>query len=497
MATRVVAGAAALGLAVAVAVLGVSAATGRDPRPLPVIGGDTEDASSPSSPASVEYRVEGDLDALDGEEHAWELGRDVDLDRVAALAEALGLPGTVAEIGSGWEVVEGNRRLEVERQPGLPWSYSVGSPPSDGEIVCAMPACPPGTACPQVCPPGDEPVAMPMPTDLPSAEEAERLARPVVAAGGVDLKGAALRVDDLTRAWMVNVDPEVGGLPTVGMGSAVTVGANGTIEYAGGWMGRPERGDLYPLVGTPAALAGLSSERSMPTADGREPATACLDCPGIEPVVVTITGVQLGLEWAPAFNGAGGWLVPAYLFETAEGAAGPDLVTLAVSDAHLVSPDEPRPMPEPQPGPQPGPEPTPAPAPDPVPVPAPEPGPVPPRAGCLTSPGGDDGSPSLEVCQTGPARAGEPVAFELVASDAGSGIRDDCGSPVVVFGDEGETAVCGIGCLSLADGPGRLRKTFTHVYAEPGTYRASFSLFGCGPESGLVGEVNLQVVVAA
>ncbi len=102
----------------------------------------------------------------------------------------------------------------------------------------------------------------------------------------------------------------------------------------------------------------------------------------------------------------------------------------------------------------------------------------------------------LEVCQVGVARAGQPVAFELVATDPDSGVRDDCGSPVVAFGDEdGGVAVCEVACLSLPAGPGRLRRSFDHVYAEFGTYTATFTLIGCGSDAAADVSVDLPVTV--
>lgn len=107
---------------------------------------------------------------------------------------------------------------------------------------------------------------------------------------------------------------------------------------------------------------------------------------------------------------------------------------------------------------------------------------------------GADQPPQVEVCQVRPARAGEPVTFELKASDADSGIRDDCGSPKATYGDASETAICLIGCESLPPGPDQLHRRFEHVYAEPGTYGATFTLVGCGPDDPIT-SVSLPVTV--
>lgn len=382
MGKRMVAGAAALGVAVGVAVVGVLVATGgsEPPAPLPVLAGDRGEGAEPADAASgivvapIEYRTDGPLDELGGEAFAWELGGDADLDRIDALAEALGMDGEAVESGSGWEVVDGARRLDVARQGGLPWSYSAtaggsvpggGSSGSDGAskgpvppelrpddtvtsdaetpsapgsvdpsrpdetIVCEMPPCPPGTACVQVCPP-------PRPEGLPSGEEAEEIAGRILAAGGLDLDQADVRVEDQVSAWLVSADPVVGGLPTVGMGSVVSVGGGGDVAFASGWLAEPQRGDAYPLIGSSEALRRLQDRQPVPLDEGREPAVGCEGCPATEPVVVTVTSVRLGLELAPAADAGAAWLVPAYLFEIDGGGPGSEVVALAVVDEYLT-----------------------------------------------------------------------------------------------------------------------------------------------------------------
>lgn len=92
--------------------------------------------------------------------------------------------------------------------------------------------------------------------------------------------------------------------------------------------------------------------------------------------------------------------------------------------------------------------------------------------------------PGVRVCLDGQVSAGQPAVFELFATDPDSSIRDDCGSPVAAFGDEeAGPVVCTIGCFSSPEaGPDELRRSFEHVYADSGSYRATFSLIGCAPE---------------
>src|SRR5690606_24886721 len=54
---------------------------------------------------------------------AWSVpaGRDDTPSRIRALGSALGLAGEVTAGDGSWTVVDGDRRLEVSDQPGLPW----------------------------------------------------------------------------------------------------------------------------------------------------------------------------------------------------------------------------------------------------------------------------------------------------------------------------------------------------------------------------------------
>lgn len=244
----------------------------------------------------------------------------------------------------------------------------------------------------------------------------------------------------------------------------------------------PERGERYDLIGSSEALRRLVEGQPRPLSGGREPAVRCLDCPEPqpepEPVVVTVTGVRLGLELVPAYDVEHTWLVPAYLSETTGGGPGPDLVTIAVSDDDLV------PVPEPPPPSEP-------------PVVAPsDNGPGRRCVGVVAAGVPGAGQPhQLEVCQVGwpgpaspwPSSWWPPTPTRASATTA---------VPVVTFGDEdGGAAVCEVACLSLPPGPGRLRRSFDHVYAEFGTYTATFTLIGCGSDAAADVSVDLPVTV--
>ena len=239
-------------------------------------------------------------------------------------------------------------------------------------IDCAMPECPPDAACIQVCPepgPDGEPIPMPepeRPADLPSAKEAEAIARDLLGSVGADLTGAETRVDDGFSTWAFVADPVVGGLPTFGMTSIVGVGSAGRIEYANGWLDDPTEGDTYPLVGVDAALERLDEMGGgwFAYAPGApEPAVDCLGCdelPAPEPTVLDT--VRVGLQLVPAYGLDEAWLVPSYLFTIEGGGPGAVVAAFAIADDLLAPPvvaeetlvdpvpSEPEPAPAPEPG---------------------------------------------------------------------------------------------------------------------------------------------------
>lgn len=228
-------------------------------------------------------------------------------------------------------------------------------PPGDGVEPCPMPPCPPGTACIQRCGPVEEQPQRP--ANLPTEREAEQAARRLLTEAGVDLAGAEVRVTDGFVEWYVSVSPALGGLPVRGWEWTVVVGPGGVVHSGSGWLALPARGDDYPLAGTAVGLDRLRAGWGWggPVALGAPdtliaPAPECEDCPPPEPVVRTVTGVRLGLLYAPVADREGSALfVPAYLFELD---GGEEVPVLAVADEFLPPTPEPA---EPKPGaPEPG-----------------------------------------------------------------------------------------------------------------------------------------------
>jgi hypothetical protein len=98
-----------------------------------------------------------------------------------------------------------------------------------------------------------------VPPDLPSQDEARRIALDVLDASGADTRGAHVTTEDLGGLWSVTVEPVVDGVPAPGLDLYVTIGAEGRIDSASGHLGTPaELGD-YPLIDTKDAITRLNA----------------------------------------------------------------------------------------------------------------------------------------------------------------------------------------------------------------------------------------------
>lgn len=406
--------------------------SGSSPAALPVLADGRSVGAEPDGAVDyvgpLVFEVTAPLDALGGEGRAWSVGREVDPDRLAALASALGVVSAVDESDEGWEMVDGHRRLRVQRQPGLPWSYTTAAPPNMSSP-----------------PPSPMPV-VPVPAPI-GEKEAEAVAVEVAVAAGVGVEQAAMRIDRAHRSQWVGFEPEVDGLATLGMSTSVLVGPGGQVEQASGYLAVPNPGAAFPLLDAHAGLERLSRVQPIPLDGGREA------------LVVEVTGVHRTLQFVPAPGTDRAWLVPAYAYETAEGSPWDLPTVIAVTDDHLAEPSDPAP---------------------PVPAPKDTRRCVDTGVGAENAPG--DQVPGVKLCLDGRPAVGEEAVFELVATDADSDIRNDCASPFVAFGDGEPRAVCLIGCTSRGEGADELRRTFEHVYAEPGFYRVTVSLEGCRPD---------------
>lgn len=267
-----------------------------------------------SMAAWVTYVAGEDLPALGGEAPAYRVTGSIDETNVRALADALGMDGEPTEQDGYWHLEAGDATLDVYPGTGGAWSYwveqgtrldvgsgSTGSSTgsagcADGATTCTTivtePAdtpvadCAPGTKCVEPtpvttspcppdamctlpveeCPPNadcaiPEPVQTTVPIDLPSEDEARRIALDLLTSTGMDVADAKVTVDGPYDAWYVNVEPTVDGTPVSGWYASVSVGSQGTVLNANGILTGAERLGDYPVLDTTAAIDRLNAQQ--------------------------------------------------------------------------------------------------------------------------------------------------------------------------------------------------------------------------------------------
>ncbi|MEV7888022.1 hypothetical protein [Streptomyces sp. NPDC088357] len=331
-------------------------------------GGTTGIAPGEPNPYGVTYQADGTLPDGPGEAPVYRATGEVTKDDVARLAKALGVDGTPVLEGKAWKVggqEAAGPSLQVNQQAPGAWTFHRYAPGTDdcrSETVCASdPAAPAG--------------------DPVSEQAAEKAAAPVLkAVGQDDAKVDASQVMGAQR--VVNADPVVGGLPTHGWTTGVTVNAQGEVVGGSGQLRTPAKSDTYPVVSAEKALDLLNT---VPATDHRMGIGGCatsvpledrLEAPcGSEgtstPKQETITVEKAVFGLASHYVDARQALVPSWLFEVrASGAQDGFTVTYpAIDPKYLASAtpssgptDEPTGQPSPRPtGPDPD-EPTAAPA---------------------------------------------------------------------------------------------------------------------------------------
>ncbi|MFF8730903.1 hypothetical protein ACF073_31140 [Streptomyces sp. NPDC015171] len=292
-------------------------------------------------PYGARYTARGPLPDGPGSAAVYEPGAEVGREQVARLARALGVDGTPVAEGRIWRIggQDGSGpTLTVNRDAPGSWNYSRYAPGTDN--------CRKVTVCTQD--PG-APAGAPV-----SAAEAERAAAPVLKAAGLDdAKTDASRVMGAQR--VVNADPVVGGLPTYGWTTGLTVGRKGELVGGHGMLSTPAKGDTYPVLGAGKTLELLNGEAKgghrmgiggcaspVPLKDRLEqPCGAATGTPKPAAHTVTVDKAVFGL----AAQSVGGrqTLVPSWLFEV-RGAAAGDAFTVtypAVDPEYLAAPSAP------------------------------------------------------------------------------------------------------------------------------------------------------------
>ncbi|HLL35009.1 MAG TPA: hypothetical protein VK545_14195 [Streptomyces sp.] len=197
-------------------------------------------------PNGVTYRASGDLPKGPGSAPVYWAKGEVGREEVARLAAALGVDGTPVAEGQAWRVGSGKDgqgpSLQVNRQAPGTWTfhrYAPGTDDCQSVTVCSKP---PTSAA------GD-PV---------SEAAARKAAAPVLRVLGQDAARAdASQVMGAQR--VVNADPVVGGLPTYGWPTGLTVSAQGEVVAGSGQLKAPVKGHTYPVLDARATLDRLNA----------------------------------------------------------------------------------------------------------------------------------------------------------------------------------------------------------------------------------------------
>ncbi|MFF5702787.1 hypothetical protein ACFY7H_09835 [Streptomyces sp. NPDC012794] len=316
----------------------------------------------------VTYRADVKLPDGPGTAPSFAASGEVTSDEVARLAKSLGLSGAPRPAGDSWQAGEtadgSGPRLTVARKAPGTWSFAryqgggLGEPGSAGDdCVRGKDTCGPATL-PQEGTGGAKPV---------SEQAAKAAAAPVLAAAGQsDAKVDARLIQGSVR--VVIADPVVGGLPTQGWSSRISVGADGAVVAGSGELKAPVRAAEQPVVGAAEALERLNAAAkgggdgtgpgpsgcatTVPlTPDTPTGATDTLPCnpeprPMKPPRTESVRGAVLGLVAGTVDGGRG--LVPAWLFEVAgsQGKPGRTVVQpAAAGDAGTPVPPKPHTVP--------------------------------------------------------------------------------------------------------------------------------------------------------
>lgn len=215
-------------------------------------GGTKGIAPGEPNPYGVTYKAEGELADGPGSAPVYRTGGEVGADDVARLAEALGVDGTPVAQGQTWRVGAKDGTgpsLQVNKQAPGTWTFYRYAPGTDD--------CRSVTTCSKDAPDhGGEPV---------SEAAAKKAAAPVLKAVGQD--DAELDAGQLMGSRrVVNASPVVGGLPTYGWTTGVTVNSQGEVVGGSGQSAAPVKGDTYPVLDAEKTLGLMNAA---PAADGR------------------------------------------------------------------------------------------------------------------------------------------------------------------------------------------------------------------------------------
>ncbi|WP_406492280.1 hypothetical protein OHB06_15255 [Streptomyces sp. NBC_01604] len=197
------------------------------------------------NPYGATYRADGTLPKGPGSAPVYRSAGTVSEEQVAGLAKALGVEGKPVLQGQAWKVGAkdgAGPSLQVDRQAPGTWTfhrYAAGPDACQSETVCASDPVDPSA-------------------DPVSEAVAKQAAAPVLKALGQD--DAKLDASQVAGAHrIVNADPVVGGLPTHGWTTGVTVGAQGEVVGGNGQLRTPVKGDTYPVLSAEKTLGLMNA----------------------------------------------------------------------------------------------------------------------------------------------------------------------------------------------------------------------------------------------
>ncbi|MFD5015770.1 hypothetical protein [Streptomyces chartreusis] len=322
-------------------------------------GGTGGIAPGEPNPYGATYKAGGDLPDGPGSAPVYRAGGEVGAAEVARLAEALGVDGAPVAQGETWRVGASDGAgpsLQVNKQAPGTWTFYRYAPGTDN--------CQSTTVCAKA--PADRA------GDPVSEDTAKKAAAPVLKAiGQDDAKLDAGQVMGDQR--VVNADPVVGGLPTYGWTTGVTVNAQGEVVGGSGQLKAPVKTDTYPVLSAEKTLGLMNAA---PKADHRMGIGGCaspvplkdrMEAPcgaeasmqasgstGAPPEQDTITVEKAVFGLASHYVDARQALVPSWLFEVrTQGAQDSFTVTYPAIDPKYLDSATPSQEPSGQPSPRP------------------------------------------------------------------------------------------------------------------------------------------------
>lgn len=289
------------------------------------------------NPYGATYRVAGSLPEGPASASVYRVQGQITADDVTRLAGALGVSGKPVAQGQVWRIGASDGSgpsLQVNRQAPGAWTFQRYSPVIDYCDSATVCGAKPGADA------DDDPV---------SAAAAEKAAAPVLKAVGQG--GAKLDASQVIGAQrVVNADPVVGGLPTYGWATGVTVNAQGEVVSGNGQFKAPVKGDTYPVLSAEKTLGLLNK---VPATDPRMGIGGCASPVPLKdrleepcgqstasPAGDTLTVDKAVFGLASHFAGGRQALVPSWLFEV-RSAGAKDAFTVtypAVDPKYIAAP---------------------------------------------------------------------------------------------------------------------------------------------------------------